>query len=106
MRTALRSGVNQDGNVDQGDVDYLINVVAGGDNPAGIDADFNRDGNVDRGEIDAIVDVIAGGCVRDGSVTGPNSAAHAARVAYAVRLDPRAREAAAGAGPEPPLGRW
>ena len=53
--------VNQDGNTDQGDVDYLINVVAGGPNPTGIDPDFNRDGNVDQGDIDAIINVIAGG---------------------------------------------
>ena len=53
--------VNQDGNADQGDVDYLINVVAGGDNPTSIDPDFNHDGNVDQGDIDALVNVIAGG---------------------------------------------
>jgi len=52
---------NQDGNVDQGDVDYLINVVAGGENPTNFDPDFNRDGNVDQGDVDAIIDVIAGG---------------------------------------------
>ena len=53
--------VNQDGNADQGDVDYLINVVAGGDNPTNIDPDFNQDGNVDQGDIDALINVIAGG---------------------------------------------
>lgn len=53
--------VNQDGVTDQGDVDYLINVVAGGPNPAGVDADFNRDGVTDQGDIDALVDVVAGG---------------------------------------------
>ncbi|MFA6046156.1 MAG: hypothetical protein WC718_14325 [Phycisphaerales bacterium] len=53
--------VNQDGNVDQGDVDYLINVVAGGDNPTNIDADFNRDGNVDQGDVDSLVNAVAGG---------------------------------------------
>jgi len=53
--------VNQDGNTDQGDVDYLINVVAGGANPTGIDPDFNRDGNVDQADIDALINVIAGG---------------------------------------------
>ncbi len=52
---------NQDGNVDQGDVDYLINVVAGGDNTAGFDPDFNHDGNVDQGDVSALIDVIAGG---------------------------------------------
>jgi hypothetical protein len=53
--------VNQDGNVDQGDVDYLVNVIGGGENPTGIDPDFNRDGNVDQGDIDALLDVVAGG---------------------------------------------
>ena len=53
--------VNQDGNADQGDIDYLINVIAGGDNPTFIDPDFNHDGNVDQGDVDALIDVIAGG---------------------------------------------
>ena len=53
--------VNQDGNADQGDVDYIINVIAGGDNPTSIDPDFNLDGNADQGDIDALVNVIAGG---------------------------------------------
>ena len=51
---------NQDGNVDQGDVDYLINVVAGGANPTAFDADFNRDGNIDQADVDALINVIAG----------------------------------------------
>ena len=53
--------VNQDGNADQGDIDYLIDVVAGGENTTGIDPDFNRDGNSDQGDIDALVNVVAGG---------------------------------------------
>ncbi|MFA6045261.1 MAG: hypothetical protein WC718_09770, partial [Phycisphaerales bacterium] len=53
--------VNQDGNADQGDIDYLINVVAGGANDTGIDPDFNQDGNVDQGDVDALVNVVAGG---------------------------------------------
>ncbi|MCC6950163.1 MAG: hypothetical protein IT433_01825 [Phycisphaerales bacterium] len=53
--------VNQDGNVDQDDVTYLINVVAGGDNPSGIDPDFNRDGNADQDDVAALVNVVAGG---------------------------------------------
>ncbi|MFA6044264.1 MAG: FG-GAP repeat protein, partial [Phycisphaerales bacterium] len=53
--------VNQDGNADQGDVDYLVNVVAGGPNPSGIDPDFNQDGNADQGDIDALINVVAGG---------------------------------------------
>ena len=53
--------MNQDGNADQGDIDYLVNVVAGGANPTNIDPDFNHDGNVDQGDIDALVNVVAGG---------------------------------------------
>ena len=53
--------LNQDGNVDQGDVDFLVNVAAGGDNTSGIDPDFNHDGNIDQGDIDALVNVVAGG---------------------------------------------
>ena len=53
--------VNQDGNADQGDIDYLINIIAGGSNPTGIDPDFNRDGNSDQGDIDSLVNAIAGG---------------------------------------------
>ena len=53
--------VNQDGNADQGDIDYLINVIAGGENPSGVEADFNQDGNSDQGDIDALVNVVAGG---------------------------------------------
>ena len=53
--------VNQDGNADQGDIDYLIDVVAGGANPTGIDPDFNHDGNADQGDIDALINVVAGG---------------------------------------------
>ncbi|MFA6046132.1 MAG: alkaline phosphatase family protein [Phycisphaerales bacterium] len=53
--------MNQDGNADQGDIDYLINAIAGGNNDTGIDPDFNRDGNVDQGDVDALINVIAGG---------------------------------------------
>lgn len=53
--------VNGDGNVDQGDVDYLINVVAGGNNDTNIDPDFNHDGNVDQADVDALLDRVAGG---------------------------------------------
>ncbi|MBI1189935.1 MAG: hypothetical protein GC200_04545 [Tepidisphaera sp.] len=53
--------VNQDGVADQGDVDYLINVIAGGANPTNIEPDFNQDGVADQGDIDALVNVIAGG---------------------------------------------
>ncbi|MFZ2873287.1 MAG: PKD domain-containing protein [Phycisphaerales bacterium] len=53
--------VNQDGNVDQDDVTYLINVVGGGENPSGIDPDFNQDGNVDQDDVSALINVVAGG---------------------------------------------
>ncbi|MBI1190599.1 MAG: hypothetical protein GC200_07990 [Tepidisphaera sp.] len=52
---------NQDGVIDQGDIDYLINVVAGGENPTGADPDFNHDGVADQGDIDSAIDVVAGG---------------------------------------------
>jgi len=61
LGTGCDPDVNQDGNSDQGDVDYLINVIAGGDNPTGIDPDFNHDGNADQADVDALIDVIAGG---------------------------------------------
>jgi hypothetical protein len=53
--------VNQDGNVDQDDVVYLINVVGGGGNPTGIDPDFNQDGNIDQDDVTALINVVAGG---------------------------------------------
>ncbi|MCE7973777.1 MAG: hypothetical protein DYG92_05525 [Leptolyngbya sp. PLA1] len=53
--------VNQDGNVDQDDVGYLINVVGGGENATGIDPDFNHDGNTDQDDIAALIGVVAGG---------------------------------------------
>ncbi|MBI1191042.1 MAG: hypothetical protein GC200_10230 [Tepidisphaera sp.] len=52
---------NWDGVADQGDIDYLINIAAGGENPTGRDADFNRDGVVDQGDVDALINVVAGG---------------------------------------------
>lgn len=51
--------VNRDGNTDANDVDYLINIIAGGGGT--IDPDFNLDGNVDATDIDALLNVIAGG---------------------------------------------
>ncbi|MCE7975054.1 MAG: hypothetical protein DYG92_12155 [Leptolyngbya sp. PLA1] len=53
--------VNQDGNVDQDDVTYLINVVGGGENPTGIDPDFNQDGNVDQDDVGALINTVGGG---------------------------------------------
>jgi hypothetical protein len=52
---------NQDGNADQDDVAYLVNVIAGGANPTGRDPDFNQDGNVDQEDYIALVNVVAGG---------------------------------------------
>lgn len=55
------SDYDQSGVGDQSDVDYLINVVSGGQPHRGRDPDFNRDGNPDQGDVDAPVNVIAGG---------------------------------------------
>jgi hypothetical protein len=52
---------NQDGNADQDDIAYLINVVGGGPNPTGRDPDFNMDGNVDQDDVSALINVVAGG---------------------------------------------
>jgi hypothetical protein len=52
---------NDDGNVDQGDIDALIDVVAGGTTVIRGDPDVNRDGNVDQGDIDLAIDIVAGG---------------------------------------------
>ncbi|MCC6952380.1 MAG: hypothetical protein IT433_13165 [Phycisphaerales bacterium] len=52
---------NGDGNIDQDDVAYIINVIAGGDNPNNRDPDFNDDGNTDQGDVDALVNLVAGG---------------------------------------------
>ncbi|MCC6951198.1 MAG: hypothetical protein IT433_07095, partial [Phycisphaerales bacterium] len=52
---------NWDGNVDQDDVLYLANVLAGGENPTGRFADYNRDGNADQDDLLALVHTIAGG---------------------------------------------
>lgn len=53
--------LNQDGNVDQDDIAYLINVIGGGENPTGIDPDFNLDGNADQDDVSALINVVAGG---------------------------------------------
>lgn len=50
-----------DGNVDQDDVAYLINVIGGGANPTGNDPDFNRDGSADQDDLAALITVVAGG---------------------------------------------
>jgi hypothetical protein len=53
--------LNGDGNADQDDVLYLISVIGGGPNPAGVDPDFNRDGNADQDDVIALINVVAGG---------------------------------------------
>ncbi|MBI1189303.1 MAG: hypothetical protein GC200_01290 [Tepidisphaera sp.] len=53
--------LNADGVIDQGDIDYLINAIAGGGNPSGIDTDFNQDGASDQTDVDALINVVAGG---------------------------------------------
>jgi hypothetical protein len=53
--------VNRDGNADQDDVSYLINVIGGGSNATRIDPDFNRDGNADQDDVLTIINVVAGG---------------------------------------------
>jgi hypothetical protein len=52
---------NWDGNVDQEDVRYLANVLAGGTNETGRWADYNRDGNEDQDDVLALIHTIAGG---------------------------------------------
>jgi hypothetical protein len=53
--------LNLDGNVNQDDVGYLINVIGGGANASGIDPDFNRDGNADQDDVSALINTVAGG---------------------------------------------
>ena len=56
--------LNQDGNVDQADVDCLISLIAGDPSCLELptfDADFNRDGNADQGDVDAFISFVAGG---------------------------------------------
>ena len=52
---------NWDGNVDQDDVMYLANVLAGGGNETGRFPDYNRDGSEDQDDLLALVHTIAGG---------------------------------------------
>jgi hypothetical protein len=59
--TGCDTDFNKDGNSDAGDIDYMIDAVAGGENPTNADLDFNTDGNVDSGDIDALINAIAGG---------------------------------------------
>jgi len=52
---------NQDGNVDQDDVAYLVHVVAGGDNPTDRNPDYSKDGNVDQQDIEWLINTVGGG---------------------------------------------
>lgn len=52
---------NQDGNIDQDDVRYLVGVVAGDENPTGRDPDFNEDGNADQDDVSSLINAVAGG---------------------------------------------
>lgn len=52
---------NDDGNADQDDVLYLLNVVGGGENPSGYDPDVNRDGNLDQDDVSLLISLVAGG---------------------------------------------
>jgi hypothetical protein len=52
---------NQDGNADQDDVAYLINVIGGGPNPTERDPDFNQDGNADQDDVAALINTVGGG---------------------------------------------
>lgn len=53
--------MTRDGVTDQDDVAYLINVIAGGENPNAVDPDFDRTGVADQEDVAALVNVVAGG---------------------------------------------
>ncbi|MCE7974013.1 MAG: hypothetical protein DYG92_06755 [Leptolyngbya sp. PLA1] len=53
--------LNQDGNTDQDDVRYLVDVIGGGSNSTGIDPDVNHDGNADQDDLASLIDMIGGG---------------------------------------------
>lgn len=50
----------QDGNVDQGDVDCLIDLIAGNPVCSPLDPDFNQDGSADQSDVALLIAVIAG----------------------------------------------
>lgn len=50
-----------DGNADQDDVAYLINLVGGSDNTSNVDPDLNRDGTLDQDDVVLLVDMLARG---------------------------------------------
>lgn len=53
--------LNQDGAADQNDVETLVDVVSGGDNPLSVDPDFNADGFADQLDVSDLINVAAGG---------------------------------------------
>ncbi|MCC6951195.1 MAG: hypothetical protein IT433_07080 [Phycisphaerales bacterium] len=61
IKTDCLPDFNEDGNTDQDDVVYLINVVSGGENPSGANPDFNCDGNVDQDDVSALINTVGGG---------------------------------------------
>lgn len=50
-----------DGNADQDDVTYLINLIGGADNTSNIDADLTRDGMLDQDDLTRLITLIATG---------------------------------------------
>ena len=61
IKTDCLPDINEDGNVDQDDVVFLVNLVAGGENPNGANPDFNCDGNVDQDDVSALINTVGGG---------------------------------------------
>ena len=60
IASACAIDYNQDGNLDQGDIGYLIGVVSGEPNTTGIEPDLNQDGNVDQADVSLLIGAIAG----------------------------------------------
>jgi hypothetical protein len=52
---------NQDGNVDQDDVQALVDDIAAGTSRNGMDPDYNNDGNRDQNDVVYLIGVVAGG---------------------------------------------
>ncbi|MCE7975264.1 MAG: hypothetical protein DYG92_13220 [Leptolyngbya sp. PLA1] len=61
FEAACRPDFNNDGNVDQDDIEYLRHVIAGGENPHGRNPDFNHDGSVDQDDVSALINTVGGG---------------------------------------------
>lgn len=52
---------NQDGMADQGDIEYLSDVIAGGSNPTERDPDYNQNGMADQDDVAALINTVSGG---------------------------------------------